>query len=745
MAPNVRKYSSRHKRRLIEKDRKIFLQKITEPDIENLTSSTCSDNQEDDAFDVGSDVDNENVINNADDQESFSNNISMNSDFSDLQSQSSLKSSTLPDGSSTDSESNDLNISDDDFLRDAAEKEDLSNVPTFFEKTKLFIHELRIWSLRYKISLIALTFLLLILRKYTDHVLPKDSRTILKTPKQVEIFTMVQGEYCHFSLFNTVSKIIDERIIAGLPTDVINLTINIDGLPLYKSKHKNFWLILCSDDMTKKVFLVGAFCGKTKPNSSSEFLSFFRQDIMDLTRNGFQTENGTKIQVNLYALICDTPAKSFALNVKSHSGYGSCTKCKITGKWIERNRKSKMRGIKRKRSRSGCVCFPPTMKRIKLRTDEEMAQYNPHDDYQKAENVFSDIPRFGLITCVPLDYMHLILLGVVKRLIWLWIKGPLKVRRSPYDIKRISKRLEDLKSTKPREFKRRPRPISEFGMWKAVEFRQFLLYTGPIVLKGILPDEMYSNFLALHVATTILLSPQFIAIPRNIDYAESLLKNFVQNFANIYGEEYVSPNVHSLQHICDDVRKYGVLDNFSAFKFENHMSAIKRLIRKPHQELQQLVRRSAELEAINSPDYKETHSIKLLQGAHSKGPLIERNVQAIKQFKKLTTNSYAINCRAEQDTCIRLKDGSIVQILNIVKYDDGQIFFVGKNLKRVDSLYKEPIDSKLLNIVQVSQEDQSFHLYPIKSFQSKMWRMELNNQIFCFSLLHVESDPFEDQ
>jgi len=35
-------------------------------------------------------------------------------------------------------------------------------------------------------------------------------------------------------------------------------------------------------------------------------------------------------------------------------------------------------------------------------------------------------------------------------------------------------------------------------------------------------------------------------------------------------------NLHTLLHICSDVQKYGSVDNFSAFRFENYMSNIKK-------------------------------------------------------------------------------------------------------------------------------------------------------------------------
>ena len=51
----------------------------------------------------------------------------------------------------------------------------------------------------------------------------------------------------------------------------------------------------------------------------------------------------------------------------------------------------------------------------------------------------------------------------------------------------------------PREFARQPRSLDYLSRWKATEFREFLLYTGIIVLKKVLSDEMYGHFLALSV------------------------------------------------------------------------------------------------------------------------------------------------------------------------------------------------------------------------------------------------------
>lgn len=85
----------------------------------------------------------------------------------------------------------------------------------------------------------------------------------------------------------------------------------------------------------------------------------------------------------------------------------------------------------------------------------------------------------GLAKQFPLDLMHLIYLGVMKRLIkkyWLEGKIPHKFSRSHKNemnciLKNISKNI-------PAEFGRKIRTFEQANHRKAVEFRFFLLYCG---------------------------------------------------------------------------------------------------------------------------------------------------------------------------------------------------------------------------------------------------------------------------
>lgn len=188
--------------------------------------------------------------------------------------------------------------------------------------------------------------------------------------------------------------------------------------------------------------------------------------------------------------------------------------------------------------------------------------------------------------------MHLVCLGVVRRLICLWMKGPLTVRLPARDVDRISRNLLTLRPHIPSEFARRPRALKEVDRWKATEFRQFLLYTGPVVLREVLRPDVYANFLLLSTAMSVLVSPYFAT--QHSDYANSLLHAFVKHFARLYGEDQLVYNVHGWSHLAQDAKRFGNLDVISSFPYENYLQKLKSFVRKPTNPLAQIIRRLSE-------------------------------------------------------------------------------------------------------------------------------------------------------
>jgi len=170
--------------------------------------------------------------------------------------------------------------------------------------------------------------------------------------------------------------------------------------------------------------------------------------------------------------------------------------------------------------------------------------------------------------------MHVICLGVTKKLFILWTTGNNYYKIDQKTKRRISDRLENCTNMcMSLEFSRKPRSLKDLKYYKATEFRQLLLYTELIVLQGLLDNDIYLNFLVLHVSLRILCTENISE--EMIIYAEQLLKNFNETFTILYGEENMSFNVHALLHLANDVRKHGPLDSFSVFRFENFLQKIK--------------------------------------------------------------------------------------------------------------------------------------------------------------------------
>lgn len=178
-----------------------------------------------------------------------------------------------------------------------------------------------LWALRHQIPHIVLNDLLKNLRKNNDFKsLPKDARTLLKTPKNTVVKNIDGGIYYHFGIKEEVKLLIDLKY--NLPEN-LSLVVSIDGLPITKNPPSNLWPILDYflniDEIRPNVFLIGAFFGRSKPVDSNEFLLDFVNEMKNILTNGITVES-KHYSIEIKALLCDAPAKSFVLKVQGRTG-----------------------------------------------------------------------------------------------------------------------------------------------------------------------------------------------------------------------------------------------------------------------------------------------------------------------------------------------------------------------------------------------------------------------------------------
>ena len=506
--------------------------------------------------------------------------------------------------------------------------------------------------------------------------------------------------------FENGIKDILESVNGNLPT-TIELLINVDELPISRSSCSQFWPILGSLSYTinkSPVFPVGIFHGTKKPSDAAQYLSYFVDEINNLQLSGLKYQNST-INVLLKGIICDSPARAFILNIKTHNGYNSCSKCVQEGMYIN-NR----------------ICFPETC--CPLRTYEDFRQLKD-EGHHLGTSPLINIRSFGCVTQVPYEYMHLVCLGVMKKLAIIWTKMKPQKRQtsqympnwsnkrlSPSQKLQVSNALDNLKPHISVEFCRKPRSFGEVDRWKATEFRQFLLYTGPVVLKNILQKDVYLHFLVLHCAIRIILNCD--KHEDLLDYAQSLLICFVIEFSTLYVKELVSYNVHGLLHMCEDVKNFGSLDFYSSFQFENYMQKIKRSLRKAEKSLAQIVCRT--FEKRNLPIEKMFESSLKLFKEHFVGPLLS-NFQVDHQYEKMNYKNFKFSINRPNNICI-LHKGDVIEIENIILKNDSSYIFGKKFIKGRD-FFTKPCPSSLLGISFIKEKDYKLSFWSVNSIMTK--------------------------
>jgi hypothetical protein len=320
----------------------------------------------------------------------------------------------------------------------------------------------------------------------------------------------------------------------------------------------------------------------------------------------------------------------------------------------------------------------------------------------------------------------------MKRLLVLWLgKGPTACRISSGVKADISDHLANIARHIPKEFARKPRSMSEVERWKATEFRLFLLYTGPVVLKNRIPTEVYDNFMLLNTAIRILCSP---SLHHQTDRAQTLLENFVQHFGQLYGTDLISYNVHALLHLPEEVKRYGVLDNFSSFPFENFLYQVKRMIRKPTCVLQQAVLRMSEKSRLGSKSSAEHQEVPFLVDQHAKGPLPKGEAfQPCTQYKTAKCRNFDISV-AQPNNCICL-GGEVVLVMNILACTSGPMV-VYKAFKNVGPFFTYPVLSPALGIHEVSRLDDKLKAARLDEVCVKCLLLPLSESYVVLPLLH---------
>lgn len=162
-------------------------------------------------------------------------------------------------------------------------------------------------------------------------------------------------------------------------------------------------------------------------------IAFSTTEVFALLQTGISYHDGI-IRLIFDGFVYDAPpARTFICCTKTHSGYFSCSKCVEEGDF------------------GGQIVF--FNKNTPLRDD--ISFKNKVQEEHHTERTISESLPIDMVATLPLDYMHFCCLGVVRKLLWAWIKGLLSCRLSRMQKESISNLLTFLADFIPFKFCRK--------------------------------------------------------------------------------------------------------------------------------------------------------------------------------------------------------------------------------------------------------------------------------------------------
>lgn len=98
-----------------------------------------------------------------------------------------------------------------------------------------------------------------------------------------------------------------------------------------------------------------------------------------------------------------------------------------------------------------------TETKAKLGTDDSFSAMKQEGHHTGVSPISS--LGIGMISCFPIDYMHTILLGVIREFTKYWAMGPFTVRQSASQLDVISGRINKHRPHTPSDFRRKLRTL----------------------------------------------------------------------------------------------------------------------------------------------------------------------------------------------------------------------------------------------------------------------------------------------
>ena len=212
----------------------------------------------------------------------------------------------------------------------------------------------------------------------------------------------------------------------------ISLTWNIDGLPVFNSSKFSLWPCYFIVNelpyrlrlLKENIIIGGLWFGEVKPNMHV-FLKPIIAELATLERDGIEVQSPSTphpfvSKVILLAGTCDLPAKCLILNTIQFNGMYGCSKCIQPGFSFRTGARGSVHVY------PYCPEDPHGPARSHTQHDLDAGQTVRQKaiiNGVKGPSWLRKLTNYDIIDGTTIDYMHCVLLGVMRQLLSLWISS----------------------------------------------------------------------------------------------------------------------------------------------------------------------------------------------------------------------------------------------------------------------------------------------------------------------------------
>ena len=440
-------------------------------------------------------------------------------------------------------------------------------------------------------------------------------------------------------------------------TEHIFVFISTDGAPAFKSSTMSFWPVLVflgnipPDQRFEERNIFPVMCIPGNPIDIESFLDPLFAELEHM-HQGIECHlwDGRRVRVVCHVLheLCDLQARRKLCQLKGVNGYCPCAYCEIRGELSvsKRNVYYPDHVKVAKRTRLGTTLnsrrtlWNPHQLPLRdeagiRRTFQELEELVVQNDKPSLKRLQKDtgltgqpeiVRRFASIRpylSMPIDLMHLLFENVAPLMLKIWMgevdtTGVHSYLRSPADVQLVDNVLQKSGSGLVDTY-RRPRSLKVRGLWKADEWRTFVLITSLVALHTVLPNSVLSGWWSF--CQICELSMRRIFSSSDVEKLQDLCESFFRHYSDTYYEgrsdriHLMRYTIHLLLHIPLSTQFCGPLVCLSQFATERYIGLTKEASNAKHRYSESLTQRWVFQQAVFLCSSKVRLPIPLMQNS----------------------------------------------------------------------------------------------------------------------------------